>query len=211
MSNASAASRAATNPKPAVAPDDEPPLPFNHPATVVKALFAKDSDIVWKVPMHLSTRFPFATFGVTTDAKVRTITVTCTLPLVGPTDKEQSTFRLPATRPLLVFVIPADSIEATIAACMVSGVVESELDAIARLVGHRLVEFTTLPRGARPFIERWSAAVRELTSVILDMWWQATALTSNRNAVHSARQAVRARATEVTATWQDDTIKRASE
>lgn len=199
MSNASAAARAATKPKAAAVDADEPELPFDHPERVVAALFAKDSPVLWKVPLHLGQRLPFATFGaaVVDDALV----VTCALPVTAPTAAEQSRFRLAPEAPRLELTLSASVIQTALSAMLMHGIAGDECDAIARIVGHAIAEPLPLPKGARPFIERWIIAVRELSSVLCEMWWQASALESNRDAVHRARKLMLEQARDLPTRW----------
>ena len=201
MSNASAASRAATKPKAAPAAV-EPELPFDHPERLVTELLAKDSPVAWKLPMHLAHRFPHLQFGAEIAAGV--LRVTSTVPIVAQTLTEQSRFRLAPNALAVELTLRPDTIQTTISACLTVGIECDALDAVARLTGQRLSELMELPRGARPFIERWAMAFRDLTGALVEMWWQANALESNRDAVHRARKLVRDQMPDIAVRWTGD-------
>jgi hypothetical protein len=199
MSNASAASRAATHPKAAPPDTSEPELPLDHPERAITALFTPESPETWKLAMTLGQRLAFATYGVSVadDAVI----VVCTLPITAPTPAEQSRFRLAPEAPRLELAIPRHALLTAFSAMRAQWLACEVGDAVAALVAMRL-EFEILPpRGARPFIARWLAAVQELAITIGEMWWQGIALATSREAVHRARVLVRAQAVQVGARW----------
>jgi hypothetical protein len=200
MSNASAASRNATAPKkPDPAP--EPELPFDHPERLVAALFEKDSPVAWKVPLHLGNRLPHLRFGATIAANQ--IVITCTMPMVPPTTEEQSRFRVPPGVPTCEIAIAATALQSTISACLTVGIPCDVLDGVAWIVGRRVSQEMSMPRGARPFVERWMSAVRDLTSALVEMQWQACAVAVGRDPVHRGRRLVNDIADEAVLTWVD--------